>query len=138
MGNIGSLSSRLFSPRKMRILFLGLDASGKTTLLYQILRREIVTTIPTVGINVETFAYKHVEFNMWDFGRFEMTRVKERYLGGVQGTQGFIVVIDCANRERIDEACSEVQPVLKEASIKDAAVLVYANKQVLFATASDL
>jgi ADP-ribosylation factor protein 1 len=116
----------------MRTFMLGLDASGKTTLLYQIMRRQVVTTIPTVGINTETFSYKNVEFEMWDFGRFEMTRVRQRYMGGVRGVQGIIVVLDSADRERIDESCSEVYPVLNEPSVKDAAVLVYANKQVLF------
>jgi GTPase SAR1 family protein len=37
----------------MRILMVGLDAAGKTTILYKLKLGEIVTTIPTIGFNVE-------------------------------------------------------------------------------------
>ncbi|KAF0925086.1 hypothetical protein E2562_015377 [Oryza meyeriana var. granulata] len=42
----------------MRILMVGLDATGKTTILYKLKLGEIVTTIPTIGFNVETVEYK--------------------------------------------------------------------------------
>jgi GTPase SAR1 family protein len=44
------LFSRLFAKREMRILMVGLDAAGKTTILYKLKLGEIVTTIPTIGI----------------------------------------------------------------------------------------
>lgn len=44
---------------------LGLDAAGKTTILYKLKLGHSVTTIPTVGFNVETVAYKNVKFNVW-------------------------------------------------------------------------
>ena len=43
----------LFGSREMRILILGLDGAGKTTLLYRLQVGEVVTTIPTIGFNVE-------------------------------------------------------------------------------------
>ena len=50
MGNIfGNLFSSLFGKRDMRILMVGLDAAGKTTILYKLKLGEIVTTIPTIG-----------------------------------------------------------------------------------------
>jgi ADP-ribosylation factor protein 1 len=42
----GKLFSRLFSKKEMRILMVGLDAAGKTTILYKLKLGEIVTTIP--------------------------------------------------------------------------------------------
>ena len=52
MGNLfGSLFNQLFGKREMRILMVGLDASGKTTILYKLKLGEIVTTIPTIGKN---------------------------------------------------------------------------------------
>ena len=52
MGNIfGNLFSSLFGKRDMRILMVGLDAAGKTTILYKLKLGEIVTTIPTIGKN---------------------------------------------------------------------------------------
>lgn len=49
MGNLGSLFSKLFGKKEMRILMVGLDAAGKTTILYKLKLGEIVTTIPTIG-----------------------------------------------------------------------------------------
>ena len=50
--------SKIFGNREMRILMLGLDAAGKTTILYKLKLGQSVTTIPTVGFNVETVSYK--------------------------------------------------------------------------------
>ena len=44
---------------------LGLDAAGKTTILYKLKLDQSVNTIPTVGFNVETVTYKNVKFNVW-------------------------------------------------------------------------
>jgi ADP-ribosylation factor protein 1 len=47
---------------------VGLDAAGKTTILYKLKLGEIVTTIPTIGFNVETVEYKNINFTVWDVG----------------------------------------------------------------------
>jgi len=50
MGNLfANLFNGLFGKRDMRILMVGLDAAGKTTILYKLKLGEIVTTIPTIG-----------------------------------------------------------------------------------------
>lgn len=69
MGNMfASLFSGLFGKKEMRILMVGLDAAGKTTILYKLKLGEIVTTIPTIGFNVETVEYKNISFTVWDVG----------------------------------------------------------------------
>ncbi len=65
---LSSLFSRLFGKKQMRILMVGLDAAGKTTILYKLKLGEIVTTIPTIGFNVETVEYKNISFTVWDVG----------------------------------------------------------------------
>jgi GTPase SAR1 and related small G proteins len=52
----------------MRILILGLDGAGKTTILYRLQVGEVVTTIPTIGFNVEQVTYKNLTFQVWDLG----------------------------------------------------------------------
>ena len=47
---------------------VGLDAAGKTTILYKLKLGDVVTTIPTIGFNVETVEYKNIEFTVWDIG----------------------------------------------------------------------
>ena len=59
---------RLFGKKEMRILMVGLDAAGKTTILYKLKLGEVVTTIPTIGFNVETVEYKNISFTVWDVG----------------------------------------------------------------------
>ena len=59
---------RMFGKQEMRILMVGLDAAGKTTILYKLKLGEVVTTIPTIGFNVETVEYKNISFTVWDVG----------------------------------------------------------------------
>jgi len=60
---------KLFGKKDVRILMVGLDAAGKTTILYKLKLGEIVTTIPTIGFNVETVEYKNISFTVWDVGK---------------------------------------------------------------------
>ena len=68
MGGLMSLFSGLFGTKERRILILGLDGAGKTTILYRLQVGEVVTTIPTIGFNVETVTYKNLKFQVWDLG----------------------------------------------------------------------
>lgn len=60
MGNFIAKIQRLFDgfDQESRVLMLGLDAAGKTTVLYKLQLGEVVTTIPTIGFNVESIKYK--------------------------------------------------------------------------------
>ena len=87
MGNIfANLFKGLFGKKEMRILMVGLDAAGKTTILYKLKLGEIVTTIPTIGFNVETVEYKNISFTVWDVGGQDKIRPLWRHY--FQNTQG--------------------------------------------------
>merc|ERR1711934_886106 len=60
---------KLFGKKDVRILMVGLDAAGKTTILYKLKLGEIVTTTPTIGFNVETVEYKNISFTVWGAAR---------------------------------------------------------------------
>lgn len=62
------LFSSLFGNKEARILVLGLDNAGKTTILYRLQMGEVVSTIPTIGFNVETVQYNNIKFQVWDLG----------------------------------------------------------------------
>ncbi|OIR58610.1 MAG: ADP-ribosylation factor Arf1 [Amphiamblys sp. WSBS2006] len=126
---ISRLFSSLFAKKEMRILMVGLDAAGKTTILYKLKLGEVVTTIPTIGFNVETLEYKKVTFTMWDVGGQDKIRPLWRHY--FQNTQGLIYVVDSNDRERIDDAKDELMKMLGEDELKDAVLLVFANKQDL-------
>ncbi|XP_074684261.1 ADP-ribosylation factor 5 [Strix aluco] len=111
----------------MRILMVGLDAAGKTTILYKLKLGEIVTTIPTIGFNVETVEYKNICFTVWDVGGQDKIRPLWRHY--FQNTQGLIFVVDSNDRERVQESADELQKMLQEDELRDAVLLVFANKQ---------
>jgi len=115
---------------------VGLDAAGKTTILYKLKLGEVVTTIPTIGFNVETVEYKNISFTVWDVGGQDKIRPLWRHY--YQNTQGIIFVVDSNDRDRIDDsqgsennANVELNRMLSEDELRDAIVLVFANKQDL-------
>merc|ERR1712168_1425040 len=126
---ISNLMSRLFAKKQMRILMVGLDAAGKTTILYKLKLGEIVTTIPTIGFNVETVEYKNISFTVWDVGGQDKIRPLWRHY--FQNTQGLIFVVDSNDRERVGEARDELNRMLAEDELRDAILLIFANKQDL-------
>eukprot|EP01125_Pyxidicula_operculata_P008345 TRINITY_DN2809_c0_g2_i2.p1 TRINITY_DN2809_c0_g2~~TRINITY_DN2809_c0_g2_i2.p1 ORF type:complete len:181 (-),score=36.90 TRINITY_DN2809_c0_g2_i2:72-614(-) len=130
MGGFFSQFSDLFSGvQEMRVLMVGLDAAGKTTVLYKLKLGEVVHTVPTVGFNVETVKFKKINFTVWDVGGQDKIRPLWKHY--YQDTQGLIYVVDSNDTKRIDEAALQLQKILKEEEMKDAAVLVLANKQDL-------
>merc|ERR1712087_883640 len=88
-----------------------------------------VTTIPTVGFNVETIEYKNISFTVWDIGGQDKIRKLWRYY--YQNTQAVIFVIDSNDRDRIEDAREELTKMLMEEEMRDAVLLVFANKQDL-------
>ncbi|GAB7347528.1 hypothetical protein MBLNU459_g4426t1 [Dothideomycetes sp. NU459] len=126
-GGISKMMAKVFGSKEMRLLMLGLDAAGKTTILYKLKLDQDVTTIPTVGFNVETVTYKNTKFNVWDVGGQDKIRPLWRHY--FSGTQGLIFVIDSNDKDRMDEARTELTRIIQDREMKDALLLVFANKQ---------
>eukprot|EP01013_Petalomonas_cantuscygni_P010887 TRINITY_DN24146_c0_g1_i1.p1 TRINITY_DN24146_c0_g1~~TRINITY_DN24146_c0_g1_i1.p1 ORF type:complete len:187 (-),score=38.10 TRINITY_DN24146_c0_g1_i1:625-1185(-) len=132
MGGVMSALKRMsamFSSRKASILMLGLDAAGKTTVLYFLRLNEHVASVPTVGFNVETVRYKNVEFHVWDVGGQDKLRGLWRHY--YDKVDALIFVVDANDRERIAEARTELHKLLREPQLAHCTVLVIANKQDL-------
>lgn len=126
---ISALFERFAGKKESRILMVGLDAAGKTTILYKLKLGEVVTTIPTIGFNVETVEYKKISFTVWDVGGQDKIRPLWRHY--YQNTNGVIFVVDSNDRERIDQAREELNKMINEDELREAVVLVFANKQDL-------
>ena len=120
---------RFFGKENMRILMVGLDAAGKTTILYKLKLGDVVTTIPTIGFNVESVEYKNINFTVWDVGGQDKIRPLWRHY--FTNTQGLIFVVDSSDKDRIIEARDELQKMLSEEELRDTVVLIFANKQDL-------
>ncbi|XP_039262834.1 ADP-ribosylation factor-like protein 1 [Styela clava] len=128
MGNLfASLFSSLFGQKERRILILGLDGAGKTTILYRLQVGEVVTTIPTIGFNVETVVYKNLKFQVWDLGG--QTSIRPYWRCYYSNTDAIIYVVDSVDRERIGISKQELISMLEEEELKKSLLLVFANKQ---------
>ncbi|NXN74196.1 ARF5 factor, partial [Himantopus himantopus] len=116
------------------LVAVGLDAAGKTTILYKLKLGEIVTTIPTIGFNVETVEYKNICFTVWDVGGQDKIRPLWRHyfqntqVRGVRGGINFISCDGATLRQRPAQP-SPLSPQLQEDELRDAVLLVFANKQ---------
>lgn len=127
MGGLLSYFKSLLGSREMRILILGLDGAGKTTILYRLQVGEVVTTIPTIGFNVEQVTYKNLKFQVWDLGG--QTSIRPYWRCYFSNTDAIIYVVDSIDRDRIGISKEELVSMLKEDELKKSILVVLANKQ---------
>eukprot|EP01122_Echinamoeba_exundans_P012946 TRINITY_DN5563_c0_g1_i1.p1 TRINITY_DN5563_c0_g1~~TRINITY_DN5563_c0_g1_i1.p1 ORF type:complete len:211 (-),score=22.01 TRINITY_DN5563_c0_g1_i1:144-776(-) len=120
----------LFAKREVRIITVGLNSSGKTTMLYKLKLGEIHSVIPTIGFNVETISYKNINFTVWDLGGRDKIRALHRMY--FQNTQGIIFCVDSNDAsDWLDMAKDELWKTIRDDQLVGVPLLVFANKQDL-------
>ncbi|CAG8544040.1 682_t:CDS:2 [Ambispora leptoticha] len=124
---ISKLWRGLMSKEEVKIVLVGLDNAGKTTVLYKLLLNEVVTTTPTIGSNVEEIIYKNIRFLMWDLGGQDTLRATWRTY--YVKTRAVIMVIDSTDRDRLHISRGELHAMMEDENLKGAVLLVFANKQ---------
>ena len=127
--NLSKIWQRLSGPKEKKFLILGLDAAGKTTILYKLNIGEVAKTIPMIGFNIEHSEYLNISFTGWDADRQSFYRPFWRYY--YENIQGLIFVVDSDDRHRIDDAREVLEKLLNEDQLREVVVLVFANKQDL-------
>ncbi|XP_038992135.1 ADP-ribosylation factor 1-like [Hibiscus syriacus] len=103
--------SSLFGNKEARILVLGLDNAGKTTILYRLQMGEVVSTIPTIGFNVETVQYNNIKFQVWDLGG--QTSIRPYWRCYFPNTQAIIYVVDSSDTDKLVIAKEEFHAILE-------------------------
>ena len=96
---VSKLLTTLLGSKEVRVLILGLDNAGKTTILYKLQMGEVVTTVPTIGFNVETVQYKNLRFQVWDLGG--QTSIRPYWRCYYQNTSAIIYVVDSSDSDRM-------------------------------------
>ncbi|CAG2175448.1 unnamed protein product, partial [Oppiella nova] len=123
-----------FKKREANILVVGLDNSGKTTIMNHFKPPEEKTSeiVPTVGFNVEKFKIKNLTFTAFDMsGQGRYRNLWEHYYKGVEG---IIFVIDSSDSLRLVVAKDELEMMLKHTDISSKPsipILFFANKMDL-------
>uniref|UniRef100_A0A915CAC7 ADP-ribosylation factor-like protein 5B n=2 Tax=Parascaris univalens TaxID=6257 RepID=A0A915CAC7_PARUN len=116
-----------WSDKEHKVIIVGLDNAGKTTILYQLVMGEAVHTSPTIGSNVEEVIWRNIHFIMWDVGGQESLRAS--WSSYYTHTQFVILVIDSTDSERLNIIKHQLYSMLSHEDLTKAAVLILANKQ---------
>lgn len=136
MGSFFSKIQALFGTLKKesRILMIGLDAAGKTSILNKLHLNEMLATVPTIGFSVERVEYKNLEMVIWDVGG--QSKIRPLWKFYMENTDAVIWVVDSSDKDRFEEAKEELEIVLSNDLLRDAVLLVFANKMDLPGCAS--
>ncbi|KAK9897605.1 ARF/SAR superfamily [Cystobasidium minutum MCA 4210] len=113
--------------RSMRILMVGLDNAGKTTIVKRAMGEDISQVSPTLGFNIKTLFYKGYSLHIWDVGGQKSLRPFWR--NHFEETDAMIWVVDSNDRLRIEDCKIELFSILQEERLAGASLLIFANKQ---------
>ena len=118
MGNfLSHLLDRLFASTPARVILIGLDNAGKTTILYKLKLNEVVTTIPTIGFNVDEVTVKNLTMTVWDVGG--QTKIRPLWQYYFENNDAVIYAVDSSDQQRLEEAREELFSVLGDDRLRD-------------------
>lgn len=115
--------------KEIRLLILGLDNAGKTTILRKFCGEPIDTIEPTLGFNIKTLEHRSYILNMWDVGGQRTIRAYWRNY--YEQTDGLVWVVDSSDRQRLELCRDELLNLLGQEKLAGASLLILANKQDL-------
>ncbi|PKU81279.1 ADP-ribosylation factor-like protein 2 [Dendrobium catenatum] len=113
--------------KEMRILMVGLDNSGKTTIVLKINGEDTSIISPTLGFNIKTIKYQKYSLNIWDVGG--QKTIRSYWRNYFEQTDGLVWVVDSSDLRRMNDCRMELGNLLKEERLSGASLLILANKQ---------
>lgn len=113
--------------KEMRILMVGLDNAGKTTIVMRINGEDTSSISPTLGFNIKTIEYKSYRLNIWDVGG--QKTIRSYWRNYFEQTDGLVWVVDSSDLRRLDDCKQELHNLLKEERLSGSSLLILANKQ---------
>ena len=120
------LSSLGRGDMQFKIIIVGMNNAGKTTILYKLALDEVIVTEPTIGSNVEEVQHQNLRLQVWDLGGQENLRAAwDAYYAN---THAVIFVIDSADDSQVQTAKAEFLTMLVHQELRDAVLLIFANK----------
>lgn len=111
MGLLTLLRQLKKSDKEARILVLGLDNSGKTTILKKLSDEDVEHIMPTQGFNIKSVVHDGFKLNVWDIGG--QKSIRPYWKNYYENTDAMVYVIDSADKRRLDEAGTELSSLLE-------------------------
>lgn len=129
MGLLTILKKTKEKEREVRLLMLGLDNAGKTTILKKYNGEDISSISPTLGFNIKTLEYQGYKLNVWDVGG--QTTIRSYWRNYFEQTDGLVWVVDSGDKIRLEDCRKELHMLLLQERLAGASLLVFCNKQDL-------
>ncbi len=129
MGLLKLLRSLKKNDKEARILVLGLDNAGKTTILKALSEEDISTIMPTQGFNIKALTQDGFKLNVWDIGG--QKAIRPYWKNYYENTDGLVYVVDSSDEARLKECQEELKSLMEEETLSKVTLLVFANKQDL-------
>lgn len=119
------------SKPQVQVLLLGLDNAGKSTLLYKLKHNICVSTVSTIGFNVEMLEARKnrnkIAVTIWDVGG--QVKMRDHWPNFYQNAAAIVFVLDSADQKRLGEAQKELESILRNDELRGRPVILLANKQ---------
>jgi len=129
MGLLSILRKMKKDDKEARILMLGLDNAGKTTILKKLSEEDITTVMPTQGFNVKSLVHDGFKLNVWDIGG--QKTIRPYWSNYFESSDVLGYVVDSSDKRRLEESGQELRELLAEDKLAGVPLLVFANKQDL-------
>jgi len=129
MGLLSIIKKMKRDEKEARVLMLGLDNAGKTTILKKMSEEDISHIMPTQGFNIKSLMHEGVKLNVWDIGG--QKTIRPYWSNYYESSDALVYVIDSSDRRRLQESGNELKELLQEEKLSAVPLLVFANKQDL-------
>ena len=113
--------------KQLRVLMVGLDNAGKTTVVRKLANESIGDIPPTLGFNIRTMHHQGYTLNIWDVGGQKSLRPYWRNY--FEETEALVWVVDSSDHRRLRDCAYELHSLLGEEKLAGSSLLVFANKQ---------
>ncbi|KAF2671369.1 ADP-ribosylation factor [Microthyrium microscopicum] len=121
--------------KEMRVLLLGLDGAGKSSICAALLKEPLDKISPTLGFAIKTIEHDGYKLNIWDVGGQKTLRTYWRNY--FERTDTLIWVVDATDRIRLGDCAEELGKLLLEERLSGASLLIFNNKSDVQASMSD-
>ena len=123
---MGALLSLFKSKKKIELCLVGLENSGKTTLLNVLSVGAPLETMPTIGLVVKMFQKEGVTMKLWDLGG--QARFRAEWNRYTQGCDCIVFCVDAHDYGRVATSKQELHKLLEDNSLNGLPVLIALNK----------